>query len=345
MRKLCKNHIHKFNSRELAILMTMTVKFNKQLDTQEFQNIAHYIFGRLISELHNDKTLLEEQNSEDRLTVYLSQLAHMYRYQVKKTEKVRQMMIQGYTEIAAGLAPHLAKFRTAENLFAVATAMSQVIVLPGEFSARVQAEYKQEGRLSAVNNFLMINRTLPVAKFKAEFTQMFDTLNKAQKVSKVRLVQDFLDTFNMAPGNEAFKKEAIELLEKIDRDASEFRGEALISAAETSFRHTGKTRPNTSNWLHKKAEAAAADFSKTDFYRYFGTFEFTGALSPAVISQFFAQKRQAPKDLEFSRAQLTHLSQILARANPDPALLLNELQAEFEADLAVQSKEYSSIKR
>ena len=343
-RKLCKNHIHKFNSRELAILLTLTTKFNKEINTDEFENLANYVFGRLFSELYNDKSLLEEQHNEDRLAVYLIEITHIYRYHVKKTEKIRAMMTNCYTEVAAGLAPQVAKFRSSENLFRVATALSHVIVLPSEFTARVQAESKQEGSLTATNNFLMINRTLPAARFKAQFAHMFAGLKKAQKVSKVRLLQDFIDTFNLAPGNEEFKRDASELVEKIDRDAPEFRTELLISAAETAYRHTGKTPANLASALLRKAEAAAADFSRTDFYRYFRTFEFTGSLSPAVIAQYFAQKRQAPTQLEFPRVQLLHLVKVLSAADMDPALKLNELRAEFEADLAVQSKEYTSIK-
>lgn len=343
LRKFCKSHIHKFNRRELGLLLSYTRKYSKEVPAEVFINAANYTLGLLQSDLYNDKSCLDEEFEEERLTTYFSEIAHIHRHLVKKNERADETIQRNFREISAGLANHVGKFRNPNNFFRVATALAQVVNLPAPFAARAAAEFKPSKSAFATSNYLLVTRTQSASGLKEQYSHVFNYLLKSGVVSRIHFLQDFIDTFNVAADNSAFKKEASELVARADNEAEELSFRCLISFAETAHVQTGTVPHGIAKFLEVRTGETASHLGKQDFYRYFRTYQFTKTLSPQIVKTYLDRKRETGTALEFSPEQTEHLLKMLEGADMDPSLLINELKSEFEADFAVQSKPYTSV--
>lgn len=331
--KLCKNHVHKFSRRELTLLLVYSRKYRTEMPKEEFLSLLHYISGIIGSDSYNDKSLVEEERDEERLSTYIDELSFIYRNNVSDKVPIRLETEKVFLQLKNDIIPHASKFRKPTNLFRTMAGLGHLVALPQEVVDLVKAKPVELKGLGSLSDFVSIIKGTSIKDNLKNYQAYLGKLSRMTDVSKYSGLHSFLLAVNQSPDAELISKELSDIFKKLEPSLNSLPFATVLQMAQISAKlNNGKISEPLRQALDSRAKEEVTYLDRDGFYQYFSLARYTGAVSKDVINSFVERKTKN-RDLELKPSWVEELLTVY-RELPKRSESVDLLVAEFEADLA-----------
>lgn len=300
---------------------------------EEFLSLLHYVSGVLGSDAYNEKSLVQEERDEERLTTYIHELSNIYRNNVTDKKAIRLETEKVFRQLTNDIVLCSSTFRNSTNLFKTLAGLGHIVTLPQQAIDLVKAKPVELNKLTTLSDFISIVKGTSIKDNLTHFQTYLSKLSRMENLAIYSGLQSFLMAINQAPDINVVTKEMAGILKSLEKSLSTLPFASLLQLAQISAKlNNGKINETLVQVLDSRTKEEAIFMDRNDFRQYFSLARYTGQVSPAVIQSFIELKTRN-KEIELKPDWIKELIAVY-RGLPSKSEGVDLLLAEFEADLA-----------
>lgn len=302
---------------------------------EEFLNVLHYVSGIIGSDSYNDKSVVQEERDEERLTAYVEELSTIYRENVSAADKkaIRHEIEKVFLQLSNDIVPHAQSFRKPANLFKVMASLGQLVALPQQAIDLVKSKPVELKNLNSLSAYISVVKGTSIKDNLKHYQNYLGKVSRLENLNEYKGLYSFFLAVNHSPDVDTIGKELSDILKKLEGSAHTLSFATLLQIAQTSARlNKGQVSQGVRSALDERAAEEVEYMDKNDFYQYFSLARYTGGVSQAVIQRFIERKSK-DKNLELKIDWVKELITVY-QGLPTRSESLDLLLAEFEADIA-----------